>query len=137
MTTRYTVKTLRHGQPRAYADHEYEYVISVEATGYTTKDAHVFKPWVMFGDVENRIRREEAERKAGRMFGGYSPEQLRKQQGDWAKGIVRALCHNFREAGDRDGREGLSAHFYPTLKSLVVDADKGEIRVLIVEPYTD
>lgn len=41
MTTRYTVKTIRSGQPRAYADSEYECLITVEI-----ETAEGFKPWI-------------------------------------------------------------------------------------------
>lgn len=136
MTIKYTVETLRAGQPRPYADSEYEYVVKIEADGYG-KSVGVFEPWVMFGNVENSIRRDEAARKAGMMFGGASPEQMRKDQRDWAKKIVRALCRDFRETDDADGREGAVAYFYPTLKSLSVNAEKGEVRALIISPYTD
>lgn len=94
-------------------------------------------PWLMGGNVEERILREEGDRKAGRMVGGYPPEEVRKQQKDWAKKIVRALCSNFRETGDDDGRTGMDAHFYPTLKWLKLDPNVGTIHVLIVEPFTD
>lgn len=56
---------------------------------------------------------------------------------DWAKRIVRTLCHHFRETGDADGRTGMDAHFHPTLQKLEIYADQGEIHVLITEPYTD
>lgn len=91
----------------------------------------------MHGDVEAQIKREEADRAAGRMFGGYPPEALRKQQRDWAIGLVRALCQNFREHTDDDGKTGMAAHFFPTLKSLKIDHAKGTIRAFIIEPFTD
>lgn len=122
------VQTLRSGQPRPYADTNREYLITIQRNE---------KPWLMHGDVETRIVREEADRAAGRMSGGTPPEAWRKQQREWAKGIVRALCQNFREKDDDDGRGGMEAHFYPTLKSLDLDGKFGTIRVFIVEPYTD
>lgn len=134
MSIRYTVTTLRSGQPRAYADTEREYLVTVERSH--TNDAP-FVPWLMGGDVEANIKRDAALRAEGRMFGGYSPDETRKAQRDWAKKIVRALCQDFREASDEDGRTGMEAHFYPTLKSLTVDAKAGTIRAFIVEPYTD
>ena len=124
----YSVEILRSGQPRPYADTEREYRITVSQSG---------KPWLLHGDVETRIRREEADRAAGRMSGGLSPDALRKEQRDWAKKIVRALCQNFREKGDDDGRKDMEAHFYPTLKWLKLDAKAGTIHVFIVEPFTD
>ena len=132
----YAVSTLRSGQPRAYADTEREYLITVTRTHWQTGE---MAPWVMFGDVEKQIVRDEAERKAGRMIGGQPPEQLRAGQRDWAKKIVRALCQNFREKGDDDGEEegSMEAHFYPTLKALKIDPVAGTIRVFIVEPYAD
>lgn len=130
----YSVKTIRSGQPRAYADTEREYLITVKGERYGKEGLH---PWLMHGDVEARIQREEADRAAGRMSGGYPPDELRKQQREWAKGIVRALCQNFREKDDEDGRTGMEAHFYPTLKWMKLDPAAGTIHVFIVEPYTD
>jgi hypothetical protein len=120
----YAVDTIRSGQPRAYADTEREFLITVTRTHWKTGE---MAPWVMFGDVEKQIVRDEAERKAGRMSGGQSPEQLRAGQRDWAKKIVRVLCQNFREKGDDDGQvEGSEcAYFYPTLKTLKIDASAG------------
>ena len=128
MTMTFTVQTLRAGQPRPYADTEREYLITVQNNG---------KPWLMHGDVEARIVREEADRAAGRMYGGQKPDDLRKRQREWAKRIVRALCQNFREKDDDDGRTGMEAHFYPTLTSLNLDSKAGTIRAFIVERYTD
>ena len=136
MTTTYSVEILRSGQPRPYADTEREYLITVLSTDFAGKPGEP-KPWLMHGDVETRIVREEADRKAGRMSGGQSPDQLRKSQRDWAKGILRALCQNFREKDDEDGRNGSEAFFYPTLRSLKLDGKSGTIRAFIVEPYTD
>lgn len=133
-TTRYTVAILRSGQPRPYADTEREYLITVEGTVYGKEGLH---PWIMHGDVEKTIAREEADRAAGRMFGGQPPDALRKQQRDWALGLVRSLCQNFREKTDQDGRVGMEAAFYPTLKSLAIDHKTGTIRAFIVETYTD
>lgn len=129
----FAVQTLRSGQPRPYADTEREYLITVTRADFREN----VKPWLMYGDLEPRILREEADRKAGRMFGGTSPDDLRKNQRDWAKKIVRALCQQFREKDDDDGRTGMEAHFYPTLKSLKLDGKAGTIRAFIVEPYTD
>lgn len=134
MTTRYTVEILRSGQPRAYADTENEYLITVEHQAW---NAQVLSPWVMHGDVETTIKREEAARAAGRMAGGYPPDALRKQQRDWALKLVRALCQNFREKTDGDGKVGMDAAFFPTLKRLTIDHNAGTIRALIVEMYTD
>jgi hypothetical protein len=136
MTTSYSVETLRSGQSRPYGDTEREYLITVLSSDFAGKDGEP-KPWLMYGDVESRITSEEALRKAGKMSGGMSPDQLRKGQRDWAKGIVRALCQNFREKGDDDGRKDMDAHFYPTLKFLRLDGRTGTIHVFIIEPYTD
>lgn len=130
----YSAETLRSGQPRAYADTEREYLISVSMTQYGKEG---LKPGLLFGDIEKRIARDEKDRAAGIMFGGESPETLRKNQGDWARKIVRALCQNFREKDDEDGRTGMDAHFYPTLKFLKLDHKAGTIHAFIVEPYTD
>jgi hypothetical protein len=130
----YSVKTLRSGQPRAYADTEREYLIACRSTQYGKQGLH---PYVLYGDIEKQIKHEEAERAAGRMSGGMSPDQLRKAQRDWALKLVRALCQNFREKNDDDGRTGMEAHFYPTLETLTVDASAGTIRAFIIEPYTD
>lgn len=132
--TTYSVQVLRSGQPRAYADTEREYLITVRATQYGKTGLH---PWFLHGDVERRIREEETKRKAGKMYGGASPDQLRSEQREWAKKLVRALCQNFREKDDKDGRTGMEAHFYPTLKSLALDHATGTIRAFIIEPYTD
>ena len=136
MTTTYAVEILRSGQPRTYADTEREFRITILSTDFAGKAAEP-KPWLMYGDVEARIEREEAARKAGRMSGGMSPDQLRKGQRDWAKGIVRALCQQFREKDDDDGRKDMEAHLYPTLKFLKLDGKAGTIHVFIIEPYTD
>jgi len=129
----YSVATLRSGQPRAYADTEREYKITVTRKNGSGGS----KPWIMHGDVEKRIAEEEALRKAGKMYGGSPPDDLRKQQREWAKMMVRALCQNFREKDDQDGRTGMEAHFYPTLKALKLDAKEGTIHAFIVEPFTD
>lgn len=134
MKTVYSVEVLRSGQPRPYADTEREYLITVTGTSYGKEG---LGPKMRYGDVETRIVQEEAARAAGKMHGGYSPDQLRDMQREWAKGIVRALCQNFREKDDDDGRTGMAAHFYPTLKSLKIDGKAGTIRAFIIEPYTD
>lgn len=130
MTTTYTVECLRAGQPRPYADREYEYLVTVAEDG---------KPWVNGGDVEARIKRDEAARAAKTMFGGETPEQLRRSQREWAKRVLRALCMSFREVGDDDGivEGSADAHFQPTLRSLRVDPAAGTIRARIVNPFTD
>ena len=133
-TTTYSVEVLRSGQPRPYADTEREYRITVKATQYGKDGLH---PWLMYGDVESRIQREEAQRAAGKMYGGPSPDDLRSGQREWAKKIVRALCQDFREKGDDDGRTEMEAHFYPTLKSLRLDPKAGTIHAFIVEPFAD
>ena len=125
---RYTVDTIRSGQPRAYADHIHEYLITIEHEKYGKAGLH---PWVEGGDVEERIKREEADRAAGRMSGGYPPDALRKQQADWAKALVRALCRNFREKDD-PANDWAS----PKLASLKVDHKAGTVRAVITEAYT-
>lgn len=135
--TRYTVTILRAGQPRPYADSEYEYLIKVERMGSYGPDKGKLKPWLMHGDIEARIRQDEADRESGKLIGGWSPEELRKQQREWARKIVTALCHKHREKGDQDGPTGIEADFYPTLKRLDVNPAAGTIRALIVELYTD
>lgn len=133
---RYTVETITAGQQRAYGDSEYRCLITVESTRYGKDGLH---PWVLHGDVEARIRKDEADRAAGRMSGGQSPEQLRKEQRDWAKKMVKALFHGFREKGDDDGiKEGtMEAAFAPTLKSLEIDHKAGTIRAFVNCTYTD
>lgn len=133
-TTIYSVDVIRSGQPRPYADTEREYLVTVKSTQWGKDGMH---PWLFGGDVEAQIKRDEAWRAEGRMSGGDSPDQLRSQQREWAKKIVRALCQNFREKDDDDGRTGMEAHFYPTLKWLKLDPAEGTIHVFIVEPYTD
>lgn len=130
----YAVEVIRSGQPRAYADTEREYLITVKSSQYGKDGLH---PWLMYGDVEAQIVRDEADRAAGRLYGGHSPDDLRKYQREWAKKIVRGLCQNFREKDDDDGRTGMDAHFYPTLKWLRLDPKAGTIHAFIVEPYTD
>jgi len=134
MTTTYSVEVLRSGQPRAYADTEREYRITVKASRYGEEGLH---PWLMHGDLDERIKREEAARAAKRMYGGLSPDELRNEQREWAKKIVRALCQNFREPNDDDGRSGMEAAFYPTLKWLKLDQKAGTIHAFIIETYTD
>lgn len=134
MTERYTVETLRSGQPRAYADTEREYLISVEWKGYADKN---LRPGFPGGNLDKLIAREESARAEGRMHGGYSPAEHRKQRRDWALKVLRSLCQNFREKDDDDGRTGMDAHFYPTLRSLALDENAGTIRALIIEPFTD
>ena len=135
--TRYTVETLKSGQPRPYAAHQFEYRITVEQEPYDKPGT--LSPWLILGDVENQIAREEADRKAGRMSGGTPPDELRKLQRDWAKKIVRALCpEGFREKGDDDGivEDSSMAAFTNTLKSLRLDPSEGTIQVLITREYT-
>lgn len=132
--TVYSVETLRSGQPRAYADTEREYLITVQSTQYGKDGLH---PWLLHGDVEARIKKEESMRASGQMRGGTPPDGLRQEQREWAKKIVRGLCQNFREKDDDDGRTGMDAHFYPTLKWLKLDHKAGTIHAFIVEPYTD
>lgn len=132
--TTYSVETIRSGQPRPYADTIREYPITVKATKFDIDGLH---PWLLHGDVESRIRREEADRAAGRMHGGQSPDSLRKAQRDWARSIVMTLCQKFREKDDDDGRTGMEAYFYPTLQSMKLDPTAGTIHVVIIEPYTD
>lgn len=132
--TTYSVDTIRSGQPRPYADTIREYLITVKSSQYGKEGLH---PWLMHGDVEKRIKREEADRAAGRMSGGSPPEKLRAEQRDWAKSLVTTLCQRFREKNDDDGRTGIEAHFYPTLQSLKLDPAAGTIRAVIVEPFTD
>lgn len=133
-TTKYTVQVLRSGQPRAFADTEREYLITIEASQYGKEGLF---PYVMHGDVEKQIRREEADRAALKMFSGYPPERLRVQQHKWAINLVKVLCQNFREKGDDDGKVGMEAHFYPTLKSLTINHAAGTVRAFIIEPFTD
>jgi hypothetical protein len=127
--TSYLVECLRSGQPRPYADHANEYLITIRQGVHNQPDKP--KPWVLMGDVEGTIRREEAARAAGTMFGGNSPDDMRKQQRDWAKSIVRALCHDFQENGD-EGHNWASW----TLASLKIDPHAGTIRALITAEYT-
>lgn len=131
---RYTVEVLRSGQPRAYADTERECLITIESTQYG-KDG--FHPWVQGGDVEATIKREEAARAAGRMFGGLPPDELRAQQRRWALSLVRSLFQDFREKNDEDGKAGMAAHFFPTLRSLKIDHKAGTVHAFIIEPFTD
>ncbi len=133
-TTQYSVQILRSGQPRAYADTEREYLITVQSTQHGKDGLY---PWVQYGDVEARIKKEEAMRADGRMSGGRSPDKLRSDQREWAKKIVRSLCQNFREKDDDDGRTDMAAYFYPTLTSLKIDPKAGTVHAFIVEPYTD
>lgn len=132
--TTYNVEVLRSGQPRAYADTEHEYLITVKTT---LPGKEGLQPWLMCGDVEANIKCDEAKRAAKTMFGGSSPDAMRNRQRDWAKKIVRALCHNFREKDDDDGLDGAAAYFYSTLKWLKMDPKAGTIHVLIISPYTD
>ena len=130
----YSVEVLRSGQPRAYADTEHEYLITVQSEQYGKTGLH---PWLLGGDVEAQIMRDEAMRAARQMHGGDTPTMLRKRQRDWAKSIVAALGRPFREKDDVDGRVGMEAAFYPTLRSLKLDPAAGTIRALIVSEYTD
>lgn len=132
--TTYSVQIIRSGQPRPYADTEREYLITIKAAQYGKDGLH---PWLLHRDIERRIAEEEQLRKAGKMLGGQSPEQLRNERNEWAKKLVRALCQNFREKDDQDGRQGMEAHFYPTLKWLKLDDKAGTIHAFIIEPYTD
>ena len=71
--------------------------------------------------------------KDGKPYLPCSPSMRR----EWAKRIVDALCYHFREVGDDDGLTGMDAHFYPTLEKLEIDHERGEIHVVIEQPYTD
>lgn len=132
--TTYQVDILRSGQPRAYADTEREYLITVKKEQF---DKEGLFPYLLHGDVETRIKKDEAMREAGTMRGGQSPEGLRNGQREWAKKLVRSLCQNFREKDDDDGRTDMDAYFYPTLKSLKLDHVEGTITAFIIEPYAD
>jgi hypothetical protein len=133
VTTRFTVTGLRSGQPRAYADTIREYLVSVETMSGsgTTGTASTYQPWLMYGDIDATVAADSLHRPASTW------DDWRRAQREWAKTIVRALCQDFRESSDQDGRTGMEAHVYPTLKSLVLDLAAGTIRALIVEPYTD
>jgi hypothetical protein len=131
MTTRFTVAVLRSGQPRPYADTIRDYLVSIERLPTWGKEPRAWEPWLMYGDIDATAATDSLKRPSSTW------DDRRRQQRDWAKTIVRALCQDFREAGDADGRIGLNAHFYPTLKSIVLDPKAGTIRALIVEPFTD
>jgi len=133
----YTVETIRSGQPRPYADSEYECRITVKERAEWGPQKGQMVPWVLYGDVEARIKQEEQDRAQKRLIGGEMPDAMRKRQADWAKTIVRTLFHEFREKDDADGRTGMAAYFYPTLKWLRIDATNGQITAFIVAPYTD
>lgn len=132
--TTYSVQVMRSGQPRAYADTEREYLIAVKSTFHGNDG---LRPWLLYGDIEKRIAEETKARATGRLSGGETPEQLRATQRKWALGLVRALCQNFREKDDDDGRKGTEAHFFPTLKWLKLDPKAGTIHAFIIEPFTD
>lgn len=106
--TRYTVQVLHAGQREPYGDSEYEYTIRVERT---ITHGKCIEPG----------------------FPTSEPGELRA----WAKKLIRALCQDFRETGDNDGREGMEAYFYPTLKMLDLNRSTGVIHVLIIERYCD
>lgn len=132
---RYTVETLASGQPRPYADSEYKCVIAVESLEHGQEQ---YRPWVLGGDVEAEIHRMNEERRRGSLKGGKSPEQLKKEQHDWAKSVVSVLFHPCREPGDDDGLEDTpDAPFAPTLQSLEVDPKTGTIRAFIKRAFTD
>lgn len=115
-TITYAVTTLRSGeQVENYAPHVYAFTVKVEKDG---------KPYLPYQTAVIKNLR-------------YPNDALEGMQRDWAKRIVRALCHQFREVGDDDGRTGMDAHFYPTLEKLEIDHERGEIHVVIEEPYTD
>lgn len=137
---RYTTETIRAGRPRPYADHEYEYIIKheyeyiikceVNSPYGKPEERGVWKPGLKLGDIEKRISEEEKARAEGRMFGGQSPDELRKSQRDWAKGIIRALCHDFKEPEEGEW-------YSPTLRRLDLDSKTGTIRAFITTAYTD
>ncbi len=133
MNTIYEIETIKSGQPRPYADTEREYKITVKGERYGKKGLY---PYLLYGNLDERIKKEESARAAGKMSGGLSPEELRKRQLDWAKKIVRALCQDFRERDDNDGRSGMEAAFYPTLEWIKLDQKAGIIHVFITEAYT-
>lgn len=133
----YMVETIRAGQPRPYADTEDECRITIKQMAEWGPNKGEMVPWVAYGDVEEHIRRDEADRAAGRLLGGEASDEIRKRQKEWAKRIVRTLFKEFREAGDDDGVKGPGAYFFPTLKWIRVDASKGQITALIVTPYSD
>lgn len=62
MKTVYTVTVLRSDQPRPYADTEREYSIKCEHEVLYGTDKGKMEPWIMGGDVEKRIRADEAAR---------------------------------------------------------------------------
>ena len=111
----YKVEILRAGQPRPYADTVHEYRVTATYTPTWGKD-RTPQPWCPYrvdkpGDKERQLK--------------------------WAKAVVKAICQDFREVGDEDGREGMDAHFYPTLQSISVDEKAGIVRAIIVTPFTD
>ena len=96
----YTIETLRAGQPRPYADSEYEYRITVSRELDYGAHKGQMKPWLLLGDVETQIRKDEAMRRRPRlMSGGVILPRTATQT---AKGLGQnhpgsALARNFRE----------------------------------------
>lgn len=131
MTTRYTVEILRSGQPRAYADTIREYLITVEFKSDWGPEPREFEPWIMGGDIDKEIAGDSLKRPASRWETAWATQHA------WALGLVKTLCQRCREATDEDGRIGVDAYFYPTLRSLYIDPTAGTIRAVIVEPFTD
>jgi hypothetical protein len=112
--TRFTVTTIRSGQPRPYADTEREYLIQVEASFQIRKtdppEGTEWKPW---------------------LIGGPTPDPVWFQK--WCDNVVKGVCQNFYRAPDEPGCDWAS----PMLKWMRTDYIKGTIHVFITECYTD
>ena len=117
---RFTVETVRSGQPRPYADTEREYIVTVER------------------EIEQWMRHDKyKDTKVGEwhpwLYGSAEDSAGKKWFDDWCDRIVKALCQNFYRSVDEPGADWASS----MLKWMRVDRDKGTIHVFITEAYTD
>src|ERR1700680_2092133 len=103
-TAQYTIETIKDGQqPKPYAPHQWEYLITRKETQFGKEG--LFPNLPAWGN----------------------DEELK----GWAKKLVKAICINFRERNDNDGKTGMDAEFFPTLESIECDREAGSIRVKI------
>ena len=107
-------------------------------TRYTVKTKMFDLQLVAFGDHFSKFeilveRNVDANGATG--WKHWQPGMPRSEHSmNWAKRLVKALCQDFREKGDEDGRTGMDAAMFPHLADLDVEA--GLIKATIRRSYT-
>jgi hypothetical protein len=110
---RYSVQRIRAGQPRPYADSEYEYLVKVEHFQRYGKDPEERNKWVPWLPIASN-----------------TPTEAEQKQLDH---IVKGVCQNFYRTMSEPGSDWAS----PILQWMRVDKMNGTIHLLIKEAYTD